>query len=97
MARQAQHFTGTAPATKPVDPQHYSSTPTNVDGLDRLEQKVVGDALEAAGWNVSKAARSLKMSRDQVRYRIDKFDLRPHPDVERSETSGAQPARSATI
>lgn len=60
-----------------ADPQHNLSTPTNVDGLDRLEQKVVGEALAAAGWNVSKTARTLKMSRDQVRYRIEKFGLRP--------------------
>ena len=42
-----------------------------------LEQKVVQEALNTADWNVSKNARALKMSRDQVRYRIEKFGLRP--------------------
>jgi DNA-binding NtrC family response regulator len=76
-----------AAAAVPADRQPLPSTPASADALDLLEQKAVQDALTTAGWNVSKAARALKMSRDQVRYRIDKFDLRPHPEIERARTN----------
>ena len=32
-------------------------------------------ALERSGWNQTKAATLLGLNRDQIRYRIEKFDL----------------------
>jgi DNA-binding NtrC family response regulator len=43
--------------------------------FDALEKDLVKQALEAAGGNQTQAARLLKMTRDQIRYRIEKFGL----------------------
>jgi two-component system, NtrC family, response regulator AtoC len=44
--------------------------------FNAVERGLLLQALEQTGWNVSKAARLLGLSRDTVRYRIDKFDLK---------------------
>ncbi len=46
--------------------------------LDTLNRQVLLKALTQTGWNVSQAARLLGVSRDAVRYRIDKFQLKPN-------------------
>ena len=46
--------------------------------LDSLNRQVLLKALTQTGWNVSQAARLLGVSRDAVRYRIDKFHLKPN-------------------
>ena len=43
--------------------------------LDALERSLVVQALERSGWNQTKAATLLGLNRDQIRYRIEKFDL----------------------
>jgi two-component system response regulator AtoC len=43
--------------------------------LDDLERSLVVQALERSGWNQTKAATLLGLNRDQIRYRIEKFDL----------------------
>jgi DNA-binding NtrC family response regulator len=43
--------------------------------LEELERRALLDALRQTGWNVSRAARVLGISRDTLRYRIDKFGL----------------------
>lgn len=43
--------------------------------LEALEQSLVVQALERSGWNQTKAATLLGLNRDQIRYRIEKFDL----------------------
>jgi DNA-binding NtrC family response regulator len=45
--------------------------------LEELERDLVRQALRRAGGNQSRAARLLGLNRDQIRYRIEKFDLRP--------------------
>jgi len=45
--------------------------------LDGLEQDLVFQALEQSAWNVSNAANLLGMSRDTLRYRIEKYKLSP--------------------
>ena len=40
-----------------------------------LDQQLVRQALQRANNNQSKAARLLRISRDQLRYRMEKFDL----------------------
>jgi two-component system, NtrC family, response regulator AtoC len=48
--------------------------------LDSLERSLVVQALERTGWNQTKAAVLLNLNRDQIRYRIEKFQLeRPAP------------------
>jgi len=43
--------------------------------LEALERTLVVQALERSGWNQTKAATLLGLNRDQIRYRIEKFDL----------------------
>jgi two-component system, NtrC family, response regulator AtoC len=43
--------------------------------LPELERTALLKALERTGWNVSRAARLLGISRDALRYRIDKYGL----------------------
>jgi DNA-binding NtrC family response regulator len=47
------------------------------EGIDfeQLERDLVQQALERAGGNQTQAARLLRMTRDQIRYRIEKFGL----------------------
>jgi DNA-binding protein Fis len=44
--------------------------------LEELERDLVKQALERCNGNQTRAARLLGLNRDQIRYRIDKFDLR---------------------
>jgi DNA-binding NtrC family response regulator len=43
--------------------------------LEELERTLVVQALERSHWNQTKAASLLGLNRDQIRYRIEKFDL----------------------
>ncbi len=47
------------------------------EGIDfsRLEKELVEQALRLVGGNQTKAAKLLGMNRDQIRYRIEKFDI----------------------
>jgi len=42
------------------------------------ERKLLVQALESTGWNVTRAAKLLGVSRDTLRYRIEKFQLSQH-------------------
>jgi DNA-binding NtrC family response regulator len=67
-----------------IDPAQASSTSAERLGttlpegmrLDEVEREVLRNALEQTSWNVSKAARLLGVSRDTLRYRIEKYQLR---------------------
>ncbi|MCB9916759.1 MAG: helix-turn-helix domain-containing protein [Planctomycetes bacterium] len=54
------------------------------DGVDleQLEHEFVRQALNRTGGNRAQAARLLGMNRDQMRYRIKKFDLVEFQDDE---------------
>jgi len=48
--------------------------------LDELERSLLLQALQRTGWNQTRAASLLGLNRDQIRYRIEKFQLeRPSP------------------
>ena len=47
---------------------------TGID-LEQLERSLVVQALERTGWNQTRAAALLGLNRDQIRYRIEKFQL----------------------
>jgi transcriptional regulator with GAF, ATPase, and Fis domain len=49
--------------------------PSGGINLEALERTLVEQALERAGWNQTKAALLLGLNRDQIRYRIEKFNL----------------------
>ena len=60
---------GLATATRPVD-QSASSL-----SLEQTERDLLSQALERTAWNVTHAARLLGVSRDTLRYRIEKHGL----------------------
>jgi DNA-binding NtrC family response regulator len=49
--------------------------PTGGINLEALERTLVAQALERATWNQTRAALLLGLNRDQIRYRIEKFNL----------------------
>jgi DNA-binding NtrC family response regulator len=53
------------------------SIPDEGIDLERIERRLVEMALEKADWNVTRAARLLGLTRDTMRYRIEKFALAP--------------------
>jgi transcriptional regulator with GAF, ATPase, and Fis domain len=57
------------------DPSTAMGLPLEGINLDSLEQSLVVQALERSGWNQTRAATLLGLNRDQIRYRIEKFEL----------------------
>ena len=45
--------------------------------LENVERALIQAALRASGWNRARAAELLGISRETLRYRLEKFDLRP--------------------
>jgi len=75
---------------KPAD-QVCFSVPKKVGELTEAEKSLVLKALERTGWNVTKSAKLLGLSRDMMRYRIEKMGLvRPDdaPDSTLPDTAG---------
>jgi DNA-binding NtrC family response regulator len=52
--------------------------PAGLD-LEQLERSLVVQALERTGWNQTKAGTLLGLNRDQIRYRVEKFQLERSP------------------
>jgi DNA-binding NtrC family response regulator len=65
------------PMLTAVDPDLATGMglPSGGINLEALERSLVVQALERCGWNQTKAATLLGLNRDQIRYRIEKFDL----------------------
>jgi two-component system, NtrC family, response regulator AtoC len=64
-----------APALASLSPLPSAAPTTLID----LERSALIQALDHTGWNVSRAARVLGISRDTLRYRIDKHRLNEPP------------------
>ena len=58
-----------APAADPLE------APAEGSRLLNAERQLLLQALESTGWNVTRAAKRLGVSRDTLRYRIEKFQL----------------------
>ena len=67
--------TATIPQTAAM-PVSMATIPPGGLNLNEVERTLFIQALERSGGNVSKAARLLGVSRDTLRYRIDKYQLR---------------------
>jgi DNA-binding NtrC family response regulator len=67
------HAPGADTTERAAAPGHAEPAP--IATLAESERRVLLDALNANRWNVSKAARQLGVSRDTLRYRIQKFGL----------------------
>jgi DNA-binding protein Fis len=50
--------------------------------LEDAEKAMVLNALQTSGWNQTSAAELLSITRDTLRYRMKKFDLRPEGAAE---------------
>jgi DNA-binding NtrC family response regulator len=60
----------------PADPPgQESASPGEIIPLDKMERDLVSRAMQAAGNNQTRAAELLGVTRDQLRYRLKKFDL----------------------
>jgi len=55
--------------------------------LEAVEREHLERALEQTGWNVTRAARRLDISRDTLRYRMDKHSLVRPPEFARQATA----------
>ncbi len=53
-----------------------AATPDSSTSFEEHERELLADALERAGGNQSEAARLLRISRDRMRYKISKYNLR---------------------
>ena len=62
--------------TRTVSPIQFKLPAEGVD-LEEVERQLLVQALERAGNNQTRAAELLGLNRDQVRYRMEKFGLRP--------------------
>jgi transcriptional regulator with PAS, ATPase and Fis domain len=60
--------------TRKVAPSQFQLPPDGVS-LEEVERQLVTQALERTGGNQTQAAQLLRINRDQVRYRIEKFGL----------------------
>ena len=69
----AEDFTGNTAA--PVRLSDGVVLPGGGVDLEQLERSLVVQALERTGWNQTRAATLLGLNRDQIRYRIEKFQL----------------------
>jgi len=69
-----EHFPVLAP--RPRASQGVELPAGGVD-LEQLERDLVVQALSRTGGNQTRAASLLGLNRDQIRYRIEKFDLKP--------------------
>jgi transcriptional regulator with PAS, ATPase and Fis domain len=73
----ADDFSG--PATGVVRLSDRVELPAGGVDLEQLERSLVVQALERTGWNQTRAATLLGLNRDQIRYRIEKFQLEKTP------------------
>ncbi len=74
-----------APQDFPSLTRHASSAslfrlPPDGVNLEDVERQLLVQALDRCGWNQTHAGHLLRINRDQVRYRIEKFGLRAHDD-----------------
>jgi len=65
------------PMLTAVDPELSATMglPAGGINLEALERALLVQALERSAWNQTKAALLLGLNRDQIRYRIEKFNL----------------------
>ena len=66
--------------------------PADGVNLEDVERQLLVQALERSGWNQTHAGQLLRINRDQVRYRIEKFGLRSHHHVQAPPLEAAMPA-----
>jgi DNA-binding NtrC family response regulator len=63
------------PAQRPMPASPRTSTPPVGASLESVEREHLMQALHASNWNVTQAARTLDISRDTLRYRMERHGL----------------------
>jgi DNA-binding NtrC family response regulator len=76
--------------------QSCITLPKNDPELAEVERKLVIQTLERTGWNVTRSAKLLGLSRDMMRYRIEKMGLSRPVDEPGSGFGTLWPAGAAT-
>ena len=70
----------TSASVGPVRLSDKVELPANGIDLEQLERSLLVQSLQRTGWNQTRAAALLGLNRDQIRYRIEKFQLeKPEP------------------
>jgi DNA-binding NtrC family response regulator len=64
-------------AGRAMPPAATTSTTPLEDAIEGVEQEQIREALRVTGWNISQAATRLGVSRNTLRYRIEKYGLHP--------------------
>jgi two-component system, NtrC family, response regulator AtoC len=67
----------TAAPAGPAAPEGQADFPRGGISLEQVERDYLLKALDSSNWNITHAARLLGLSRDTLRYRIEKYNLRP--------------------
>ncbi len=83
------------PPARPAPPPPSGRPVPLEEAVGSVEREHLRQALEANRWNVSRAASQLGISRNTIRYRIEKHGLRPGtsaPPVRRRSTPARPPA-----
>jgi DNA-binding NtrC family response regulator/tetratricopeptide (TPR) repeat protein len=70
---------GLSRAAAPAEPRSRAEAPGPREPGRAIEPERLRAALQGAGWNVSRAAVRLGMSRNTLRYWVEKHGLRPEP------------------
>jgi DNA-binding NtrC family response regulator len=69
--REGRTSATAGPTLEPAEPDHPGSL-----SLDGQERQLLASALEKSGGNQSQAARLLRISRDRLRYKMAKYNLK---------------------
>jgi transcriptional regulator with PAS, ATPase and Fis domain len=75
-----------APERSPVEPS-AAGAPAHAATLEETERSMLLDALEKSYWNQTRAAVVLGISRDALRYKVKKFNLKPQPPQSKKESA----------
>ncbi len=66
-----------APSPEPGEPARTGATVALTDAVESVEREHLLEALRQTHWNISRAAARLGLPRNTLRYRIEKYGLRP--------------------
>ena len=63
--------------TRPDSDRRVIQLPDGGCAVADIERDLIRQALERTSWNQTQASRLLALTRDQIRYKIEKYDIRP--------------------
>jgi len=69
-------LTSAAPMLQPAGSSAIKLPPGGID-IEEVEKELIRQALDQVKWNQTKAARLLNLTRDALRYRMQKFGFLP--------------------